>query len=193
MNNFRVIILVALILILYFMSFINFLFNVDKNFMVKNNINNINNIVVLTGNAGRLAVGLDLMDNNINSRMLITGVAKGVKYSDIIKNRDSKKDRIDLGYNAHSTLGNALETALWVKERNINDIILITDNWHMPRTLLLFKASMPNREIVPYALKTVNFKFKDYLQFYNITFFIYEEHMKYIISHVQVLYLWLSN
>ena len=190
MNNFRVIILVALILILYFMSFINFLFNVDKNFMVKNNINNI---VVLTGNVGRLAVGLDLMDNNINSRMLITGVAKGVKYSDIIKNRDSKKNRIDLGYNAQSTLGNALETALWVKERNINDFILITDNWHMPRTLLIFKASMPNREIVPYALKTVNFKFKDYLQFYNRTFFIYEEHMKYIISHVQVLYLWLSN
>ena len=190
MNNFRVIILVALILILYFMSFINFLFNVDKNFTVKNNINNI---VVLTGNVGRLAVGLDLMDNNINSRMLITGVAKGVKYSDIIKNRDSKKDRIDLGYNAQSTLGNALETALWIKERNINDIILITDNWHMPRTLLLFKASMPNREIVPYALKTVNFEFKEYLQFYNRTFFIYEEHMKYIISHVQVLYLWLSN
>jgi uncharacterized SAM-binding protein YcdF (DUF218 family) len=182
------------------MSFINFLFNVDKN--NKNNKNNINNIVVLTGNAGRLAVGLDLMDNNINSRMLInninsrmliTGVAKGVKYSDIIKNRDSKKDRIDLGYNAQSTLGNALETALWIKERNINDIILITDNWHMPRTLLLFKASMPNREIVPYALKTVNFEFKEYLQFYNRTFFIYEEHMKYIISHVQVLYLWLSN
>ena len=190
MNNFRVIILVTIILILYFMSFINFLFNVDKNFMVKNNINNI---VVLTGNVGRLAVGLDLMDNNINSRMLITGVAKGVKYSDIIKNRDSKKDRIDLGYNAQSTLGNALETALWIKERNINDIILITDNWHMPRTLLLFKASMPNREIVPYALKTVNFEFKEYLQFYNRTFFIYEEHMKYIISHVQVLYLWLSN
>ena len=63
-------------------------------------------------------------------------------YSDIIKNRDSKKDRIDLGYNAQSTLGNALETALWVKERNINDIILITDNWHMPRTLLIFKASI---------------------------------------------------
>ncbi len=185
MNNFRVIILVALILILYFMSFINFLFNVDKN--NKNNKNNINNIVVLTGNAGRLAVGLDLMDNNINSRMLITGVAKGVKYSDIIKNRDSKKDRIDLGYNAQSTLGNALETALWI------NIILITDNWHMPRTLLLFKASMPNREIVPYAVKTVNFEFKEYLQFYNRTFFIYEEHMKYIISHVQVLYLWLSN
>ena len=190
MNNFRVIILVAIIVILYFMSFINFLFNIDKNFMVKNNVNNI---VVLTGNASRLAVGLDLMDHNINSRMLITGVAKGVKYSNIIKNKDSKKDRIDLGYKAQSTFGNALETALWAKERNISDIILITDNWHMPRTLLLFKASMPNKEIVPYALKTVNFEFKDYLQFYNITFFIYEEHMKYIISHIQVLYLWLSN
>jgi len=190
LNNFRVIILVAIIVILYFMSFINFLFNIDKNFMVKNNVNNI---VVLTGNASRLAVGLDLMDHNINSRMLITGVAKGVKYSNIIKNKDSKKDRIDLGYKAQSTFGNALETALWAKERNISDIILITDNWHMPRTLLLFKASMPNKEIVPYALKTVNFEFKDYLQFYNITFFIYEEHMKYIISHIQVLYLWLSN
>ena len=190
MNNFRVIILVALILILYFMSFINFLFNVDKNFMVKNNINNI---VVLTGNAGRLTVGLKLMENDIKSRMLITGVAKAVKYSDIIKNKYLSKDRIDLGYDAKNTLGNALEVSVWLNKHNINDIILITDNWHMQRTLLLFKALMPNREIYPYAIKSIHFSLKDYVRFNNKTFFIYKEHIKYIIAHFQVIYLWLIS
>ena len=45
-----------------------------------------------------MVFGLDLMSNNIKSRMLITGVAKGVFYSEIIKNKNLKKNRIELGY-----------------------------------------------------------------------------------------------
>jgi uncharacterized SAM-binding protein YcdF (DUF218 family) len=190
LNKFKIILLVSIILILYFISLSNFIFNIDKDYITKINVNNI---VVLTGNSGRLTFGLELMNNDIKSRMLITGVAKGVKYSDIIKNKYLSKDRIDLGYNAKNTLGNALEVFGWLKKHNINDIILVTDNWHMQRTLLLFKALMPNREIYPYALKSINFTLKDYIRFNNKTFFIYEEHIKYIVAHVQVIYLWLIN
>lgn len=190
MNKFKIILLVVITLTLYFISLFNFIFNIDKNYITKINVNNI---VVLTGNAGRLTVGLMLMDNDIKSRMLITGVAQGVKYSDIIKNKYLRKDRIDLGYNAKNTLGNALEAFGWLKKHNINDIILVTDNWHMQRTLLLFKALMPNKNIYPYTLNSINFTLKDYIQFNKKTFFIYEEHIKYIIAHVQVIYLWLIN
>ena len=190
MNKFKIILLVVIILTLYFISLFNFIFNIEKNYITKINVNNI---VVLTGNAGRLTVGLKLMDYDIKSRMLITGVAKGVKYSDIIKNKYPSKDRIDLGYNAKNTLGNSLEVFGWLKKHNIKDIILVTDNWHMQRTLLLFKALMPNKNIYPYALSSINFTLKDYIQFNKKTFFIYEEHIKYIIAHVQVIYLWLIN
>ena len=186
----KIAILFCIILILYFISFFNFIFNIDQEFTIKKNVNNI---VVLTGNTGRLVLGLDIMSNNIKSRMLITGVAKVVKYPEIIKNRNIKRDRIDLGYKAQTTLGNAIETASWIKEYDIKDIILVTDNWHMQRALLLFNITMPNIEISPYPIESMNFKMKDFLQFDKKNFFIYKEHVKYIISHMQVIYLWLIN
>ena len=189
-NRVKIAILFCIILTLYFISFLNFIRNIDKEFTIKNNVNNI---VVLTGNAGRLVVGLDLMSNNIESRMLITGVAKVVKYSEIIKNTDIKRDRIDLGYKAQTTLGNAIETSLWIKEYDIQDIILVTDNWHMQRALLLFNITMPNIKISPYPIESINITIEDLFQFDKKTFFIYKEHLKYIVSHIQVIYLWLIN
>jgi uncharacterized SAM-binding protein YcdF (DUF218 family) len=190
LNRVKITIIFFIILLLYFMSFFNFIFNIDKKFTVNKNINNI---VVLTGNTGRLVFGFDLMSDNIKSRMLITGVAKVVKYSEIIKNRDVNKDRIYLGYKAQTTLGNAIETSSWIKEYDINDIILITDSWHMQRALLLFNIMMPNIEISPYPIDSINFTIYDYFQFDKKTFFIYREHLKYIVSHIQVIYLWLIN
>ena len=190
MNKFKIVIILCVILILYLLSFLHFILNFDKNYTASYDVKNI---VVLTGNTGRLLFGLDLMSKNIKSRMLITGVAEGVKYSEIIKNRDLKKNRIDLGYNAHSTLGNAIETALWLKKHNINDITLVTDSWHMQRALLLFNATMPNIKISPYPMQSINFKIKDYFEFDNRVFFIYQEHLKYIVSHIQIIYLWLIN
>ena len=190
LNRIKIAILFCIIITLYFISFIHFIGNIDKEFTIKKNVNNI---VVLTGNTGRLVFGLDLMSNNIKSRMLITGVAKGVKYSEIIKNRDVKRDRIDLGYKAQTTLGNAIETSLWIKEYDIRDIILVTDNWHMQRTLLLFNITMPNIEVSPYPIESMNFTMEDFFQFEKKTFFIYKEHLKYIVSHIQVIYLWLIN
>ena len=190
LNKVKIAILFCIIITLYFISFIHFIGNIDKEFTIKKNVNNI---VVLTGNTGRLVFGLDLMSNNSKSRMLITGVAKGVKYSEIIKNRDVKRDRIDLGYKAQTTLGNAIETFLWIKEYDIRDIILVTDNWHMQRTLLLFNITMPNIEVSPYPIASMNFTMEDFFQFEKKTFFIYKEHLKYIVSHIQVIYLWLIN
>ena len=189
-NRVKITIIFFIILILYFMSFFNFIFNIDKKFTVNKNINNI---VVLTGNKGRLVFGFDLMSANIKSRMLITGVAKVVKYSEIIKNRDVNKDRIYLGYKAQTTLGNAIEASSWIKEYDINDIILITDSWHMQRALILFNVMMPNVEISPYPIDSINFTMYEYFQFDKKTFFIYKEHLKYIVSHIQVIYLWLIN
>jgi len=190
LNKFKIAILLGGILILYFISFLNFIFDIDKKYIVKNNVNNI---VVLTGNTGRLVFGLNLMSNNIKSRMLITGVAKGVKYSEIIKNKDIKKNRIELGYTAQSTLGNAIETNLWINKYKINDIILVTDSWHMQRALVLFNATMPNIKISPQPIQSNNFKIKDYFELDNRVLFIYQEHLKYIVSHIQVIYLWLIN
>ena len=175
------IILISIALILYIISFLDFIKNLD--------IENIkytdsNTIVVLTGNTGRLNAAIDLTLVNNDSRLLITGVAGGVKYSEIIKNKDIDKARVTLGYNAQSTFGNAIETKNWIQKNNFKDFILITDDWHMQRALFLFKNSMPNITIFPYKLKSnKNLREK----------FYFEEHLKYLISHIQVIYLWIIN
>ena len=164
------------------MSFINFIKNLETE---NTNYNKSNNIVVITGNAGRLKAAVNLMSLNKEANLLISGVAKGVKYSEIIKNNIINKEKVKLGYNAQSTLGNAIETKIWINKNNIRDFILITDDWHMKRTLLLFKNSMPNIKIFPYKLKSSSEELKER--------FLFEEHLKYLVSHFQVIYLWALN
>ena len=181
MFSLKYIILIPIVFILYIISFLDFIKDLDKE---NKNYNNSNTIVVLTGNSGRLNAAIDLMLLNKNARLFITGVAKGVKYSEIIKNKNIDKARIVLGYKAQSTLGNAIETKIWIQQNHFKDFILITDDWHMQRALVLFKNSMPNITIFPYRLKSNNnFRKK----------FYFEEHLKYLISHIQVIYLWIIN
>jgi len=142
-------------------------------------------IVVITGNVGRLKAAENLMNLNSEARLLISGVAKGVKYSEIIKNKSIDHKTVDLGYNAKSTLGNAIETKVWVRNNNFKDFMLITDDWHMKRALLLFKNSMPDINIYPYELKSNSKALKDHL--------LFEEHLKYLIAHLQVIYIWFTN
>ena len=182
MINFKSITLIIMAFILYILSFIHFIGDLDKE-----NINYAKSktIVVLTGNKGRLKAAIDLMILNNDARLFISGVAKGVKYSEIIKNKKIDQRKVDLDYNAQSTFGNAVETKAWIEKNNLNDFILITDGWHMKRALLLFKNSMPHVEIFPYKLKSKKIYLKEN--------FIFEEHLKYLISHIQVIYLWIIN
>ena len=163
-------------------SFINFISNLNKD-----DTTNVQSktIVVITGNVGRLKAAENLMNLNSEARLLISGVAKGVKYSEIIKNKSIDHKTVDLGYKAESTLGNAIETKVWVRNNNFKDFMLITDDWHMKRALLLFKNSMPDINIYPYELKSNSKALKDHL--------LFEEHLKYLIAHLQVIYIWFTN
>ena len=181
MFSLKSIILISILLMLYIVSFLDFIKYIDKENV---NYTDSNTIVVLTGNSGRLNAAIDLMLLNTDTRLLITGVAKGVKYSEIIKNKNIDKERIILGYKAQSTLGNVIETKIWIQKNNFKDFILITDDWHMQRALVLFKNAMPNITIFPYRLKS-NKNFRKN--------FYFEEHLKYLISHIQVIYLWIIN
>lgn len=182
MINKRFIIFIFILFISYIISFINFISNLNKD-----DTTNVQSktIVVITGNVGRLKAAENLMNLNSEARLLISGVAKGVKYSEIIKNKSIDHKTVDLGYNAESTLGNAIETKVWVRNNNFTDFMLITDDWHMKRALLLFKNSMPDINIYPYELKSNSKALKDHL--------LFEEHLKYLIAHLQVIYIWFTN
>lgn len=118
-------------------------------------------IVALTGGSGlRIAAGIDLVADGRGSRMLISGVNPDVPKADLIALAGGSKDVwdccVDIGYLAETTLGNADETAAWAYERGYKSLIIVTSDYHMPRSLIVLKKAMPDLELVAWPVRTVN-------------------------------------
>ena len=57
-----------------------------------------------------------------------------------------------LGHRAIDTLGNAGETAGWMRQQGFHSLRLVTAWYHMRRSLLEFARAMPEIEIVPHPV-----------------------------------------
>lgn len=103
-------------------------------------------IVVPTGAAGRIDRGLALLRDRQARRMLVTGVAPGVRAVDLA--RTYKVPRrvfaccVDLGVEAVDTRSNAEESAAWVRARRFRSVRLVTSDWHLPRATMELKAAL---------------------------------------------------
>lgn len=115
-------------------------------------------IVVLTGGRDRLAEAFRLLDAGLAPRLLITGVAPGVTLAQVIEglgeNRDAAPSAalqeccITLGYEAGNTVGNAAEGAAWVRANNVRSVRLVTANYHIQRSRLEFRRTLPDIDLV---------------------------------------------
>ncbi len=94
-------------------------------------------IVVLTGGAKRIERGLDLLQRGRAQRLLISGVDRSVRRSELAAqyaNNDDVFDCcVDLGHESVDTRSNGAETARWVKQKKFKSVRLVTTDWHMPR------------------------------------------------------------
>lgn len=117
-------------------------------------------IVALTGGSlERLTTGVRLLEERKGQRLLISGVNRVVTDEELLDealnvNRELARCCIDLGRSAEDTLGNAAETAAWAREHRFRRIILVTDDYHMPRSLTELSIAMPEAEIHPYPVRT---------------------------------------
>ncbi|MFQ5784583.1 MAG: YdcF family protein [Alphaproteobacteria bacterium] len=104
-------------------------------------------IVVLTGGAGRLSTGLDLLSRHLGRKLFISGVYRGVEVAEILsvwrQAPESLDCCIELGHTAVDTAGNARETAQWMAKEGFRSLRLVTANYHMPRSLAEFRRAMP--------------------------------------------------
>ena len=117
-------------------------------------------IVALTGGSlERLTTGVRLLEENKGERLLISGVNRVVTDQELLGealnvNEELARCCIDLGRAAEDTLGNAAETAAWAREHRFREIILVTDDYHMPRSLTELSLAMPEAKIHPYPVRT---------------------------------------
>lgn len=114
-----------------------------------------NVIVVLTGGSGRLEYGLQLLAEHKGKTLFISGAGENVTVSDILHqatdNFSKKINKADiiLGHEAENTIGNAQEIKNWLKNNPAHNIILVTSNYHIPRSMLELSYVLPSVSITP--------------------------------------------
>lgn len=118
-------------------------------------------IVVLTGGKNRIKLAFDSVKKFHAKNILISGVYKRTKLEDILCNAGVIGDvSVVLGYKALNTEGNAKEVREVADELGMKEIILITSDYHMFRSLHEVRKYNKNLKIHPLKVRSdFNFKF----------------------------------
>lgn len=127
-----------------------FLVDVCKNVPLPKNLK-CENIAVLTGGKNRIKLALDSIKQFHAENVFISGVHEKTKLQDILIDRDVGDVTISLGYKAKNTKGNAKEIRDFVKDMGINEIILVTSDYHMRRSIR--ELSKYCEDLIVYPLK----------------------------------------
>lgn len=103
--------------------------------------------VVLTGGANRLKEGLDLLNQKSILKLIISGVHPKAQLREIYPQLpyygSVNENDIILEKRSLTTFGNAQQSLALVEALRCRDIVLITSQIHLYRSLATFKASFP--------------------------------------------------
>ena len=109
-------------------------------------------IVVPTGGPGRIDRGLALLRDHQAKRMLVTGVAPGVRPIDLALEYRTPPAVfdccVDLGREAVDTRSNAEETAQWVRVHKYRSVRLVTSDWHLARARMELAAALDTSVVI---------------------------------------------
>ena len=109
-------------------------------------------IVVLTGGADRIESALRMLAEGHGKRLLISGIGGGADLAVLARHSGvdttALAQRITLGRQATSTLGNAREAAAWVQSNKIESLIVVTASYHMPRAMTELRRALPGTVLI---------------------------------------------
>lgn len=113
-------------------------------------------IVVLTGGASRVGDAVELLAAGRGKRLLISGVHPATTPGELVRvNPDYERLLeccVDLGHEATNTIGNAVETGNWVRDKGFRSLIVVTSGWHMPRALIEIENELPGVALIAYPV-----------------------------------------
>lgn len=113
-------------------------------------------IVVLTGGQSRLEAAVDLLRSGKGERLLISGVHPAARRPELQKATGAEATLfaccVDIDRAALDTIGNAVESAKWLADNGFSSAIVVTNNYHMPRSLLEMNRRANGVELVAYPV-----------------------------------------
>jgi uncharacterized SAM-binding protein YcdF (DUF218 family) len=149
-------------------------------------------VVVLTGGAARLNSGLALLEAGKGSRLFVSGVHKGVDLPDLLRQAQVSPELVRccivLGHTADDTVGNATETAAWMKREGFVSLRLVTAAYHMRRALLELRRAMPQATIIAHPVFPDAFKRDQWWRWPGTAHLLAVEYTKYLAALVRPLF-----
>lgn len=146
-------------------------------------------IVILTGTAGRLKQGIDLLQSGAAKRLLVSGVNIQVTQEDLRNVMQVSETLmnccIDIGRRALDTVGNAYETSLWATEHRFHRLLIVTSAYHMPRSLVELKREMPEKELFAVAPESDFRELQNWWKKPKLVYVLASEFNKYFISLIR--------
>lgn len=148
-------------------------------------------IVALTGGRDRLMAAMSLLTAHKGRRLLISGVHQATPRQDLKSLLDDPNDRfdccVDVDRMARNTVGNAGETARWVRGHGFRSLIVVTAHYHMPRTLLELGHALPEIALTPYPVVPSSLGGKPWWHLKRARIFA-SEYTKYLLSAARIAF-----
>lgn len=115
-------------------------------------------VVVLTGGKNRIAEAARLYNSGLADMLFISGVGKhvGLKALENEHNVSFNKKNVVLGREATNTIENAVEVSEIIRRNNFKSIRLVTSYYHMPRSIEVIKAYVPDVKILEHPVYSQN-------------------------------------
>jgi uncharacterized SAM-binding protein YcdF (DUF218 family) len=151
-------------------------------------------IIELTGGESRIPYALDLLKEGKAETLFITGVADGFSFKDLAVIKDAPegsimaalRPRIFYGEHARDTIGNAAETLEWLKDKPYRNLLIVTANYHIPRTKLLFSHYLPEYRLKYAAVDPPQFDRLHWLTHTNSLRLMMSEYNKLLLTWVRL-------
>lgn len=148
-------------------------------------------IVVLTGGAARIDGALQLLAEGRADRLLISGVNPMVTRETLVTTVPGDLRGIfeccaDLDH-ARDTIENAAEARRWAGRRGFSSLIVVTSDYHMPRTMAELAEVMPDIRLVPYPVSNPELHLADWWRNPQVLALLAREYGKYLLVEARNL------
>ena len=142
-------------------------------------------IVVLTGGPQRINEALELLRNHQGRRLLITGVHPHTserRLSQLSGEQSLFDCCVDIDRIAADTRGNAAEASRWAEQNHFDRLIVVTSDYHMPRSMAELAEAMPGVRLIPYPVTNPELHLDDWWNRASAFGLLIREYGKYLLA-----------
>jgi uncharacterized SAM-binding protein YcdF (DUF218 family) len=147
-------------------------------------------IVALTGGASRIADAVELLASGRGRRLLITGVGPSTNSAELMRLAPDHERWfgccVDLDYTAANTVGNAVETRRWARERGFRSLLVVTSAYHMPRAMLEISYRLPDVTLIPFPVVSGQVRAEPWWRHPGTAKLLVFEYLKFLVASARI-------